>query len=65
MKAKKISRREIGKHRIQFAGYHNQPYQLIAIEYRISYEVARQEHYKGYQKRLSGMKCNCLDCNPK
>jgi len=64
MKPKKPSRREIGLNLIKSAGYHGKPYQLLAIDYRISYEVAREYYQKGQQAKESGMKCHCLDCNP-
>ncbi len=64
MKTKKPSRRSIGLALIKLAGYHGQPYQFIAMDYRISYEVAREYHAKGYQAKLAGVKCSCLECNP-
>ena len=64
MKTKQPTRREIGLQKIKFAGYHGKSYQLLAIEYRISYEVAREWHYKGYLAKQAGVKCNCMECNP-
>jgi hypothetical protein len=62
MKTKRPSKRAIGLALIRFAGYHGKPYQLIAIEHRISYEVARKEHAKGRQAKENGLACNCEDC---
>lgn len=62
MPPKKPSRREIGLNKIKVAGYHGKPYQLLAIEYRISYEVARVKHAEGWRARQAGVKCNCMEC---
>ena len=61
-KWKASSRREIGLGKIKFAGYHGKDYHFIAIDFRISYEVAREWHAKGVQAKASGVGCNCMDC---
>jgi hypothetical protein len=63
--SKKPSRRQIGLNLIRLAGYHEQPYQIIAIEHRISYRAALEKYYLGRRQKQAGVKCGCEECSKK
>jgi hypothetical protein len=52
---------------IKYAGYHNDQKKAMItyIENHVSFAVYMQAYRDGIRAKENGVRCNCLDCNPK
>ena len=67
MGAHPMTKREQALIAAKIAGYHqdSKMFTRLIIECRVNRQAMNSAWFAGGQAKLAGVRCNCIDCNPK